>query len=65
MAMTNLADAKPILDRIQEIIQREQPYTFLWESQRMPAINRRLHDVKPNMLFALANMKEWWIEPHP
>ncbi len=65
MAMTNLADAKPILDRIQEIIQRDQPYTFLWESQRMPAINRRLHDVKPNMLFALANMKEWWIEPHP
>lgn len=63
MAFPNLKDAKPTLDRIQEIVQRDQPYTFLWESQRMPAINRRLHDVRPTMLFALNNMKEWWIEP--
>ncbi len=62
-AYPNLLDAKADLDRIQEIIHRDQPYTFLWESQRMPAVNRRLHDVRPNMLFALANMKEWWIEP--
>ena len=65
MAVTNIADAKPTLDRIQEILHHDQPYTFLWESQRMPAINRRLRDVKPTMLFALTNMKEWWIEPHP
>jgi len=64
MAFPNLADAKPTLYRIQEIIHRDQPYTFLWESKRMPAISRRLQDVKPNMLFALVNMKEWWIEPH-
>jgi peptide/nickel transport system substrate-binding protein len=63
MAFSDIADAKPTLDRIQEILHRDQPYTFLWESQRMPAINRRLHEVKPNMLFALTNMKEWWIEP--
>ncbi len=62
-AMTDLAAARPTLDRIQEIIHRDQPYTYLWESKRMPAINRRLHGVKPNMLFAFSSIKEWWIEP--
>ena len=64
LAVVDLKDVRPILDRIQEILNRDQPYTFLWESQRMPAINRRLHDVRPNMLFSLSNIKEWWIEPH-
>ena len=62
MALPDIEAARPLLDRLQEIIHRDQPYTFLWESQRMPAINRRLHDVRPNMLFALSNMKEWWTE---
>jgi len=63
MAFPDVKDAKPTLDRIQEILHQDQPYTFLWESQRMPAINRRLHEVNPTMIFALNNMKAWWIEP--
>ena len=40
MAKPQAQDAKPALDRIQQILHREQPVTFLWESQRLSAINR-------------------------
>ena len=57
-----IRQAKPILDRIQRIIHRDQPVTFLWESQRLSAVNRRVHDVKPNVLFSLYNLDEWWVD---
>ncbi|HXO22594.1 MAG TPA: ABC transporter substrate-binding protein, partial [Thermoanaerobaculia bacterium] len=45
MAEKNIADARPALDRIQQILDHDQPYTLLWESQRLNAVNRRVHDV--------------------
>jgi peptide/nickel transport system substrate-binding protein len=55
--------AKPYLDRIQQILHRDQPLTFLWESQRLNAVNRRVRNAKPNMLFSLFNLSDWWVEP--
>ncbi|HYN22082.1 MAG TPA: ABC transporter substrate-binding protein, partial [Thermoanaerobaculia bacterium] len=63
MAKPEIQDAKPILDRIQRLVHRDQPVTFLWESQRLSAVNRRVHDVKPNVLFSLFNLEDWWVEP--
>jgi peptide/nickel transport system substrate-binding protein len=63
MAKPDILDAKPLLDRIQQMIHRDQPMTLLWESQRMSAVNRRVHDVKPNVLFSLFNLEDWWVEP--
>jgi peptide/nickel transport system substrate-binding protein len=63
MSKPDIQDAKPILDRIQQLIHRDQPLTFLWESQRLSAVNRRLHDVKPTVLFSLFNLEDWWAEP--
>jgi peptide/nickel transport system substrate-binding protein len=63
MSKPDIRDAKPLLDRIQQIIHHDQPVTFLWESQRLSAVNRRLHDVKPNVLFSLFNLEDWWVEP--
>ncbi|MEA2561710.1 MAG: peptide/nickel transport system substrate-binding protein [Acidobacteriota bacterium] len=61
MGKPDIRDAKPILDRIQQIIHRDQPATFLWESQRMSAINRRIQGARPNVLFSLFNLEDWWV----
>jgi peptide/nickel transport system substrate-binding protein len=63
MSKPDIRDAKPVLDRIQRLIYRDQPMTLLWESQRMSAVNRRLHDVKPTVLFSLFNLEDWWVGP--
>lgn len=62
MGKPDIKDAKPILDRIQQIIHRDQPVTFLWESQRLSAINRRVHGARPNVLFSLFNLEDWWVD---
>jgi peptide/nickel transport system substrate-binding protein len=58
-----IRDEKPYLDRIQQIVHREQPLTFLWESQRLSGVNRRVRNVKPTMVFSFFNLKEWWVQP--
>lgn len=62
MGKIDVREAKPILDRIQQIIHRDQPVTFLWESQRISAINRRIHGARPNVLFSLFNLEDWWVD---
>lgn len=63
MATPEIQDARPILNRIQQIIHRDQPSTLLWEAQRLSVVNRRVHDARPNVLFSLFNLEEWWVEP--
>jgi peptide/nickel transport system substrate-binding protein len=63
MSQPDIALAKPDLDRIQEILARDQPYTFLWESKRTSALDRRLHGVQPNPLYSFFDLRDWWIEP--
>jgi peptide/nickel transport system substrate-binding protein len=63
MSLPDSALAKPDLDRIQEILARDQPYTFLWESERTSALDRRLHGVRPNPLFSFFDLRDWWLEP--
>jgi peptide/nickel transport system substrate-binding protein len=54
---------RPYLDQIQERIHREQPVTFLWESQRLTAVNKRVRNVHPTAIQSFSNLKEWWVEP--
>ncbi|MFL6196394.1 MAG: ABC transporter substrate-binding protein [Thermoanaerobaculia bacterium] len=54
---------KPYLDQIQQIIHREQPLTFLWESQRLTGVDKRVRNVKPTPAFSMFNVKEWWLAP--
>jgi peptide/nickel transport system substrate-binding protein len=63
MSVSDIRDARPALNRIQQIVHRDQPMTFLWESQRLTAVRRRVHDAAPNVLFSLYNLQDWWIEP--
>lgn len=55
--------ALPLLHRLQEILHREQPYTFLWEPQRLVVIDRALRDVEPDALSTFSNLRRWWLAP--
>jgi peptide/nickel transport system substrate-binding protein len=57
------ATAKPILDQIQEILHRDQPYTFLVEPQRLHASRQRLQGVTPDALFVFGSVADWWVRP--
>ena len=63
VSQREMIDELPYLRRIQQILHREQPITFLWESKRLNAINTRLRNVKPTATYSFFNLKEWWIEP--
>jgi len=63
MSLPDIALARQDLDRTQEILHREQPYTYLWESERLCGLDRRLHEVKPSILFSFYDLKDWWVEP--
>jgi peptide/nickel transport system substrate-binding protein len=63
MARPNIVDSRADLLRIQEILHRDQPYSLLWESQRLNGINRRVRGAKPNVLFSLFNLEDWWVAP--
>jgi peptide/nickel transport system substrate-binding protein len=51
--------ALPDLLRIQQILHAEQPYTFLWEPQRLCAVRDDLVDVRPNAISGYFNLPEW------
>jgi peptide/nickel transport system substrate-binding protein len=61
--VSDLARAKPLLDRLQAIIHHDQPFTFLWEPQLVLGISRRLHNVRPTMIDVFFGAREWWLEP--
>jgi peptide/nickel transport system substrate-binding protein len=61
-AQPDILAERPYLNQIQEIVHREQPVTFLWESQRLTAVNKRVRNVHPTATFSFFNLKEWWVE---
>lgn len=61
-------DLRAVLTQIhalERIIVRDQPVTFLWESQRLAVVSKRTHDANPNQLRGFFNLKDWWVEPRP
>ncbi|HSF42158.1 MAG TPA: ABC transporter substrate-binding protein [Thermoanaerobaculia bacterium] len=53
----------PYVRQVQQIIHREQPLTFLWESKRLSVIDRRVQDARPSPSSAFFNLQEWWVRP--
>jgi peptide/nickel transport system substrate-binding protein len=51
--------ALPDLLRMQQLLHAEQPYTFLWEPQRLCAVRADLAEVRPNAISAYFNLPEW------
>ena len=58
-----IEQARPQLYKLQEVLHRDQPLTYLWESQRLNGASRRLHDIQSNILFSLFDLEEWWMSP--
>jgi peptide/nickel transport system substrate-binding protein len=62
-AQPDILTERPYLNQVQEKIHRDQPVTFLWESQRLTAVNKRVRNVHPTAIQSFSNLKEWWVEP--
>ncbi|HEY7214783.1 MAG TPA: ABC transporter substrate-binding protein [Thermoanaerobaculia bacterium] len=63
VSQPEMIDELPYLRRIERILHRDQPISFLWESKRLTAVNKRLRDVKPTAAFSFFHLEEWWIAP--
>jgi peptide/nickel transport system substrate-binding protein len=51
------------LHAVQRAIHRDQPMTFLYESQDIAAVNQRVQGAQPNALRRLWRAQEWWLAP--
>ena len=49
----------PLYARIQRILHEEQPYTFLWEPQRLTAARTAIADLEVTPLSALRGLPRW------
>jgi len=61
--LPEIADAEGLLHELQRIIHRDQPMTFLWETQRVNGVNRRLRDLDSNFLSTTWFLRRWWLAP--
>jgi peptide/nickel transport system substrate-binding protein len=61
--MEDRSRALPLWHEYQEILQWEQPYTFLYYDVRANAVRERLRDVQMDIRGDFINVKDWWIDP--
>ena len=60
-AVPDFTTQKPLLDRIQEIIVADQPYTFLVENVRLVGLDSRVQGAEINDATIYFNVAEWEI----
>ncbi len=54
-------ERKRIYDRFQEILAEEQPYTFLYVSEALPAVAKRFRGVEPAPAGIMHNFIKWYV----
>ena len=52
---------KEYYDRFQEILAEEQPYTFLYVSEALPAVSRRFRGIEPAPAGIRYNFQHWFV----
>ncbi|MDL2315866.1 peptide-binding protein, partial [Desulfovibrio sp. OttesenSCG-928-A18] len=52
---------KKAYDRFQEILHREQPYSFLYVPYQLTAVQKRFQGIEPAPLGLTHNSREWWV----
>ncbi|OIO03043.1 MAG: peptide-binding protein [Desulfovibrionaceae bacterium CG1_02_65_16] len=52
---------KPIYDRIQELLHRDQPYCFLYVPMALPMVHARVQGIEPAPAGIDYNFIRWWI----
>ncbi len=55
------AERKKIYDRFQEILAEEQPYTFLYVGEALPAVARRFRGIEPAPAGITHNFIKWYV----
>jgi peptide/nickel transport system substrate-binding protein len=61
--LSDPAELRARLHRLQELLHRDQPYTFLSEPLGLDAHNRRLLGADPSALGSFATLPRWWLLP--
>jgi hypothetical protein len=51
--------AKDFWSRAQRIVAHDQPFTFLFEADRLHAVRRGLTGFRPTLRSALSGLEEW------
>ena len=52
---------KVFYDRFQEILAEEQPYTFLYVGEALPAVSKRFREVEPAPAGIRYNFNKWFV----
>ncbi|MEJ2470150.1 MAG: peptide-binding protein [Desulfuromonadales bacterium] len=55
------AKRKQIYDRFQQILAEEQPYTFLYVAEALPAVAKRFRGIEPAPSGITYNFIKWWV----
>ena len=58
-AVEDYHEAKAFLEEAQALIVDDQPFTFLYENQRLNGLNRRIRNAKMNVLSTFFNLEDW------
>ena len=59
--MVDRDEALPHWHRYQELLVREQPFTFLFFPQRLVGVNHRIHGVRMDARGEWVSVADWWI----
>lgn len=54
-------ERKQVYDRFQEILAEEQPYTFLYVGEALPAVARRFRGIEPSPAGISHNFIKWYV----
>ena len=55
--------AKPVWDRLQEVVAEDLPMVFLYYPETLIGVNTRVRSVRPHILSPYNNINEWWVSP--
>ncbi len=59
--VSDAADQKPLLDRIQLLVVGDQPYTWLYEADGIVGASHRVRGAQFNDATPYFNLEEWWV----
>jgi peptide/nickel transport system substrate-binding protein len=55
------SERKKHYDRLQEVLDEEQPYTFLYVADALPIVHKRFHGIEPAPAGISYNFNEWYV----
>ena len=60
-ATPDMAQRKALYDRLQEVLDAEQPYCFLFVPYALPVVQSRFRGIEPALAGIMYNFDKWWV----